>query len=119
MKPAHAALVRDDRGNLQIRRFDTAADAARVAAGLEHHAKLCATPVALDLTKSPMLDHKTFARRLGIPSQLVRAAFRRGGLPGAVAHSHRLVHVPAILLDHAKIWGLLGLERRVKAGMIG
>lgn len=101
---SHAALVRNDLGGLEPRRFATAADAATVALDRE-----LPKPVRL-------IDHKQFAKRIQAPSRMVRAAFKRGALPGAIAHSDRLILVPAKLVNAVLLYGLCGLERRVKNG---
>lgn len=114
--PKHAALVRDDNNNLQVRRFETAADAARAAATLE--APLISVEVKPAPAPERMLDHKTFAKRIWCTSKLVRSLYRRGGLPGSIAHSDRLILVPAKFVHLARVHGLVGLERMARAGML-
>jgi hypothetical protein len=104
---AHTALVREADGSLHVRRFETAAQATHASLDRE-----------LRPPKVRLIDHKTFARRLGVGSKLVRHAFRRGTFPGAVEHSETLVVIPVRFLDMAHEHGLRGLERRVKAGLI-
>jgi len=116
---SHAALFRNDRGGLEVRHYPTAAAAAQVAADRELPAPACAEPSAgRPAANERMLDHKTFAKRLGVPSQLLRAMVRRGALPGAVTHSARLVHIPARFMLLARIHGLVGLERMAKSGRL-
>jgi len=104
---AHTALVRDADGSLHIRRFETAAGATQASLGRE-----------LSPPRVRLIDHKTFAKRLGVGSKLVRHAFRRGAFPGAIEHSEQLVHIPVRFLELCHTYGLRGLERRIKAGIL-
>jgi hypothetical protein len=112
----HPALVRNDKGNLDVRYFDNATDAARAAAHLEAPEVLVEVQRASGPTRP--LHYKKFAERIGAPSRVVRAAFKRGALPGAIQHSDRIILVPAALVKPATIYGLMGMERRIKAGLM-
>jgi hypothetical protein len=112
----HCALVRNDQGGLEPRRFRTAGDAATISLDRE-----VAAPPAM--TNPPaanqrMLDHLTVAKRVGIPSRMLRAAIRRGTLPGAVQHTRDLVMVPARYVNLMRIHGLLGVERMARNGQL-
>jgi hypothetical protein len=115
MSAKHPALVRNDNGGLEIRHFENAKDAARAAALLEH------PTIKVEIARSGAvrpLHYKKFAERIGAPSRVVRAAFKRGALPGAIQHSDRIILVPAALVKPATIYGLMGMERRIKAGLM-
>jgi hypothetical protein len=117
--PRFPALVRNDSGGLEVRYFATAAEAMAVSHEREVASGTGGDTQALERGVRPrMIDHRTFAKRIGAPSQLVKAVFRRGGLPGAIEHSPRLLLVPAGLVDQALTYGLRGLERRAKAGVV-
>lgn len=136
---SHRALFRDDRGNLQIRSFATAAEAA--AASSESRELVIPPPVprtinalavmtaptlppnpaqleAILLRKGGNIKHSDFARRLGIHPRTVKRQWLRGGLPGAVQHSTHILMVPAHLLRVAQAYGLAQVERMAKAGLL-
>jgi len=58
------------------------------------------------------------ARRLGVSTRTMRRAFARGELPGAVEHGQRILMVPRHLLRLAEAYGLRGLARIIKAGLL-
>jgi hypothetical protein len=105
----HCALVRNDQGGLEPRRFATAAQATTASLDRE-----LAPPAA----NQRMLDHLTVAKRVGIPSRMLRAAIRRGTLPGSVQHTRDLVMVPARYVNLVRIHGLLGVERMARNGQL-
>ena len=124
---AHRALVRDDRGNIQIRSFRTAAEAAAVSCDRE----LSTTPAllapalpapaqiaAVMARRGGDIRHTEFARRLGIHPRTVKRQWLRGGLPGAKQHSERILVVPVHLLRLAEAFGLRQVEQMAKAGTI-
>ena len=124
---SHYAIIRDDRGALQVRRFATAADAAAVSCERE-----LPTPAPLPRTPTPApveiaaiagrdtgtLRHSEFARRLGIHPDTVRRAWKAGGLPGAIEQTQRSLMVPARLLRLAKVYGFVPVTRMGKAGLL-
>jgi hypothetical protein len=115
MSAKHSALVRNDKGGLDVRYFESAKDAARAAAHLE------LPEIKVEIARAGQtrpLHYKKFAERIGAPSRVVRAAFKRGALPGAIQHSDRIILVPAALVKPATIYGLMGMERRIKAGLM-
>lgn len=65
-----------------------------------------------------MMRHTAFARELGIHPRTERRAFNRGALPGAVEHGERILMVPAHLFRLACAYGLRGVERMAKAGLL-
>jgi hypothetical protein len=112
------AFVRNDRGGLEPRRFASAADAASVALDRELPKPAEIDDIAGGRGAATMIPHRVFAKKLGVPPNTIRAVFKRGNLPGAVQHTDRLIVVPARLLHIAHRWGLLGLERMARAGLI-
>lgn len=129
---AHRALFRDDRGNLQIRSFATAAEAAAVSCDRElpatvpPPARTTPTPgtpapaliAAVMARRGGEIRHTEFARRLGIHPRTVKRLWLRGGLPGAKQHSERILVVPVHLLRLAETFGLRQVEVMAKAGTI-
>lgn len=135
---SHRALFRDDRGNLQIRSFPTAAEAAAASSESRdlvlpppvprtiHALAVMAAPVtptvaqldAIIARKGGNIKHSDFARRLGIHPRTVKRQWLRGGLPGAVQHSTHILMVPAHLLRVAQAYGLAQVERMAKAGLL-
>lgn len=117
------ALVRNDKGGLEPRRFASAAEAATVSLDrgvavpppLPRSAELAAVAGWKDPAR---LDHRVFAKRLGVPPNTVRAAFKKGGLPGAVQHTERIIFIPAHLLRLAQTYGLMRVKQMAAAGML-
>lgn len=64
------------------------------------------------------IRHTEMAERLGVNSRLIRRAFMRGALPGAIEHSANIIMVPLHLLRLAEAYGLRQVERMAKAGML-
>jgi len=114
--PQFAALVRNDLGGLEARRFTTAADAAKVALDRELPTPAEIAAVAGNTTSE--IRHTEFARRLGLSPRLVREQYKRGGLPGAKEHSAYILMVPTALLRLARTHGLRRVERMHRAGLI-
>lgn len=103
----HSALVRGDDGNLHIRHFPTAADAARVAAERE---------IAGRSIKGGLLSFK-LARDLGVHPKTIRRRWERGELPG-VEHGERTLVIPHEACRLVKIYGLVGYARMRAAGKL-
>lgn len=116
-EPTRCALVRDDNGGLVVRRFP-----AEVAA--EHNAARDVTlpdPVQVQSVAGlgrGEIRHSKMAKALGVSTTMIRAQYRRGGLPGAKEHSANILVVPVRLLRLAEAYGLRGVERMAKAGML-
>ena len=136
---SHFAIIRDDRGDLQIRRFATPADAAAASADRElpapgrtvrafDYTRPKATPGLPDLTAAQIdaiggqrtgeMRHTEFAHRLGISPRTVKRQWLRGGLPGAKQHSSHILMVPVRLLRIAQAYGLRQVERIASAGLL-
>jgi hypothetical protein len=64
------------------------------------------------------MRHTVMARRLGIHPKTIRRQFARGGLPGAKEHGPRILMVPTSLVRLAETYGLRGVERMARAGLI-
>jgi hypothetical protein len=138
---SHYAFITDGRGNLQLRRFATAADAAAVSATRELPAPT-STVRMIDRTGRPAaplvpgtipapeqiaavtgqrgghMRHTEFARRLGIHPRTLKRQWLRGGLPGAKQHSVNILVVPIRLLRLAEAYGLRQVERMAQAGLL-
>lgn len=126
----HAALIRGDDGNVHIRRFDTAAQAATASRdreigtpNIERRTPNTQVPSAEEVAavigkRSGEMRHTEFARELGISPRIVREQYKRGGLPGTKEHSAYILIVPTHLLRLARTYGLRQVERLAKAGMI-
>jgi|GEM_PF-7080538 len=137
----HHAIIRDDRGNLQIRRFATPADAAR--ASVDRELPTATRPLLMSdrTTQRPAvvlpgtlpppeqiaavlgqrggeMRHTEFARRLGIHPRTLKRQWLRGGLPGAKQHSAKILVVPVRLLRLAEAYGLRQVERMAQAGLL-
>lgn len=113
---AFGALVRNDRGGLEARRFATAADAAAVSCARE-----LPTPDdihAVTGTRRGEMTSTAFAKALGIHPRTVRRLYARGGLPGAKEHGERILLVPTHLLRLATAYGLRQVERMARAGLL-
>lgn len=81
------------------------------------------TPTVQQITavmgrQSGTMRHTEFARRLGLKPRQVRDIYKRGGLPGAKEHSAYILVIPIALLRLAEAYGLRGVERMAKAGLI-
>ena len=112
----HAALVCGDDGNLHIRRFPSAADAAAASCGRE-----LPSPTEIDAVcgkRSGMMRATAFAREMGVHPRTVRRQWARGGLPGCREDGPHLLKVPTHLLRLAHAYGLRGIERMARAGLI-
>lgn len=59
-----------------------------------------------------------FAARFGVCTRTIRKMYARGALPGAKEHGERILVIPAHLARVAEAYGLRGLERMAKAGLI-
>jgi hypothetical protein len=119
----HAALVRGDDGNLHIRHFATAQDAAVASAGRELEPPSAVLPPTEQVQavigrRSGEMRHTEFARTLGLTPRQVRDCWKRGGLPGAKEHSAYILVVPRYLLRLAQTYGLRQVERMAKAGLL-
>lgn len=124
---SHYAIIRDDRGGLQVRRFATAADAAAVSCERELPAPAplprAQLPAPVEIAAIAGRDtgtmrHSEFAHRLGIHPDTVRRAWKAGGLPGAVEQTQRSLMVPARLLRLAKVYGFVPVTRMGRAGLL-
>jgi hypothetical protein len=124
---SHYAIIRDDRGALQVRRFATAADAAAVSCERELPAPAplprTQLPAPLDIAAiagrdASTMRHSEFARRLGIHPDTVRRAWKAGGLPGAIEQTQRTLLVPCRLLRLAKAYGFMPVTRMGRAGLL-
>lgn len=73
---------------------------------------------AFTACRSGKIKHAEMARRLGLRPEIVRQAYKRGGLPGAVEHSAYILMVPLHLLRLAEAYGLRQVERMAKAGLL-
>lgn len=115
--PRHTALVRGDDGALHVRRFATARGAAFIAS--QQRDLEPPRPVVMTMRRrAAEMRHTEFAAELGISQRIVRAAFKRGELPGAKEHSAYILMVPTELLRLAKVWGLRHVGRLAKAGKL-
>lgn len=75
--------------------------------------------VAAVLTqRNTKIRHTEMAQRLGVDTRLIRRAFIRGALPGAIEHSHNIIMVPLHLLRLAEAYGLRQVERMAQAGLL-
>lgn len=106
--PSYAALVRDDRGGLQLRRFHTSADAA-AASDREQAGKV--TP-ATDGLPSHVL-----AKQLGLHPKTLRRRWAAGEIPG-IEHGPRTLVIPHRACRLIKMHGLLGFARMMQAGKL-
>lgn len=64
------------------------------------------------------MRHTAVAKRLGVSTRILRASYRRGGLPGAKEHSPYILMIPVKLVRLAEAYGLSVVERMAKAGML-
>ncbi|HWA07954.1 MAG TPA: hypothetical protein VG838_00660 [Opitutaceae bacterium] len=64
------------------------------------------------------MRHTEMARKLGIAPRHIRDQFKRGGLPGAKEHTAYILMVPTHLYRLAEAYGLRGVERMAKAGLL-
>lgn len=118
--PAHGALVRGDDGNLHLRRFATAEQAAEASRHLQDPMPVPSLDeVELVMGKRRGTMRSTeMARRLQVHPRTIRRAYENGWLPGAKEHGPRILEVPVHLYRLAEAYGLRGLERMVKARMV-
>lgn len=58
------------------------------------------------------------ARKLGVHGRTIRRMYERGVLPGAKEHGERILVVPTHLLRLAEAYGLRGVERMARAGLL-
>lgn len=112
----HSAFVRGDDGNLHMRSFDAAGDAT--AASFERELPEPGQVRVVMGRQGGKIRHTVFARKLGLTTRQVRHAFNEGALPGAVAHSDRIIVVPVHLLRLAEAYGLKQVRRMAKAGLL-
>jgi hypothetical protein len=116
----HAAILHDDCGAIALRRFATARGAAHIAAQRELRNPPDVATVIMSVRRGAhaQLRHTEFARELGISQRIVRDAYKRGELPGAMEHSAYILMVPTAILRLAKIYGLRHVGRLAKAGRL-
>lgn len=76
------------------------------------------TIVTVAMHTRHMMSHLDFAEALGITPRLVRAQFRRGGLPGSIVKSPHRIMVPSYLFRLAAAYGLRRVERMTAAGIL-
>lgn len=112
----HPAFVRGEDGMLHIRHFSSAADAAAAACGRE-----LPTPAQIEAVsgrRAGWMLSPEFAKHLGVHPVTIRRQWARGGLPGCREDGPRLLRVPTRLLRLAHAYGLRGVERMAKAGLL-
>ena len=116
----YPAILRDDCGNIALRRFATARGAALIAAQREVRNPPDVATVTMSVRRGAHahLRHTEFARELGVSQRIVRDAYKRGELPGAMEHSAYILMVPTAILRLAKIYGLRHVGRLAKAGRL-
>jgi len=107
--PHFAALVRNDRGGLELRRFHTSADAAGAAADREMVSRV--------RSAGPGIPSHQLARELGVSAKTIRRRWEKGDLPG-IAHGERTLLIPHDAVRLVKIHGLLGYAHRRAAGLL-
>lgn len=105
--PRFAALVRNDRGGLEVRRFHTSADAASATADREHRT---------DAMPDGLPSH-VLAKQLGLHPKTVRRRWQAGEIPG-IEHGPRTLVIPHRACRLIKIHGLLGYARLQQAGKL-
>ena len=103
-----------------MRRFATARGAAHIAKQRELRNPPDVATVIMSVRRGAHahLRHTEFARQLGISQRIVRDAYKRGELPGAMEHSAYILMVPTAILRLAKIYGLRHVGRLAKAGRL-
>lgn len=112
-----SALVRDDRGGLQVRRFRTARAATLVAMERELPEPAEVAAIA-GRARGGELSVRQFADQLGVSHDTVRRAVNAGALPGTKEHGPRLVKIPASTLRLAQTYGLRVLAKLQKHGLV-
>ena len=104
----YAALMRGDDGNLHIRRYRSAQEAAAVAALRE-------LPEAREDLKG--IKSHAFARQLGVHPKTIRRMWSRGDLPG-ILHGPRTLLIPRLICRLARTYGLIGVARMIRQGRL-
>jgi len=112
-----AALVCGDDENLHMRHFRTADEASAAMATRRE----LPTPQEIDLVmgrRGGEMRSARLAREIGVHPRTVRRQFERGGLPGAKEHGARILTIPMYLYRLITAYGMRGVERMAKAGLI-
>lgn len=112
-----SAFVRGDDGNLHIRHFDTAAEAAAVNSRHEDLPSVEQIQIVCG-RRGGFIKSTVLARKIGVSGRTIRRAFDRGDLPGAKEHGERILLVPEHVHRLIIAYGLRGVGRMAKAGLI-
>ena len=68
--------------------------------------------------RNGFMRQREFAERLGVHPRTIKRAYLRGALPGSIQHGPRILMIPTHLYRLSIAYGLHGVERMAKAGLI-